>query len=276
MSHMHAAILWLIYPVGFSACMLLAALIALVARRIRLGAALAFLALAWTVAWSTPELSDRLRLSLENQHPLRSEQALPRVDAIVVLGGGENYAWLGGAPYVDPDDLASSRVAAGARAWRAGRAPLIILSGGRSGPSGHSEADRMAHAIERLGVPPSALLLEQRSRNTRDNARFTAAIARQRGIHRVALVTSSLHMPRANLLFEEAGLAVIALPVPERADRPDWQSRWLPSRRAMWRSGRALKEYAGLLDATLRAPFDGVHTSMNAQCARDGGAKNKS
>jgi uncharacterized SAM-binding protein YcdF (DUF218 family) len=275
MSYLHATMLWLTYPVVLSVCMLLAALVALALRRLATGAGLVILALAWSVAWSTPELSDWLRDTLEDQHPVLAEEALPRVDAIVVLGGGENYAWLGGAPYVDPDDLGSSRIAAGARAWLAGRAPLIILSGGRSGPSGHSEADRMAYAIERLGVPPTALLLEQRSRNTRDNARFTAAIARQRGIHRIALVTSSLHMPRASLLFRDAGLAVVALPVPEHADRSGWQARWLPSRRALWRSGRALKEYAGLLDAKVREPFDRTDTSVNAQCAREAGAKNK-
>ena len=273
MSHLHAAILLLTYPVALSACLLLLALFALVARRIAFGMGLVFLALAWSVAWSIPDLSDRLRQTLEDRHPIVAESTLPRVDAIVVLGGGENYTWLDDGPEVDPDDLGSSRIAAGARAWLAGRAPLIILSGGRSGPSGHSEADRMAYAIERLGVPPSALLLEERSRDTRDNARFTAAIARQRGLHRVALVTSSLHMPRASLLFREAGLTVVAVPVPERVARVRWQSRWLPSRRALWRSARALKEYAGLLDATIREPFNSVDTSVNAQCTRDAGAK---
>ena len=275
MSHLHAAILWLTYPIALSTCLLLAGLIALVARRRAIGAGLVAVALAWSVAWSIPHLSDGLRHTLEDQHPVRAEASLPRVDAIVVLGGGENYDWLGDSPYIDPDDLGSSRIAAGARAWLAGRAPVIILSGGRAGPGGHSEADRMAGAIERLGVPHSALLLEQRSRDTRDNARFTAAIARQRGIRRIALVTSSLHMPRARLLFRDAGLDVVAVPVPERAARSHWTQRWMPSRLALWRSGRALKEYTGLLEARMREPFDAIRTSVNRQCAREAGAKSK-
>ena len=64
---------------------------------------------------------------------------------------------------------------------------------------------------------------------------------------RVLLVTSSLHMPRASLLFRQAGLEVLAVPVPEPANRATWRQRWFPSRRALWRSGRAWKEYAGLM-----------------------------
>jgi uncharacterized SAM-binding protein YcdF (DUF218 family) len=273
--HLHTAILWLTYPVAFSACLLLLGLLALALKRLAIGAGLVALALGWSVLWSIPVLSDRLRHSLEDQHPVVAEETLPRVDAIVVLGGGENYGWLGDAPYVDPDDLGSSRVAAGARAWLAGRAPLIILSGGRGGRSGHSEADRMAHAIQRLGVPAGALVLEEQSRDTSDNARFTAAIARPRGIHRVALVTSSLHMPRASLLFRKAGFEVFALPAPERARRLDWQDRWVPTRSALRRSGRAIKEYAGLIGATLHEPFDRMHASVNRQCAREADARKK-
>ena len=66
-------------------------------------------------------------------------------------------------------------------------------------------------------------------------------------MQRVLLVTSSLHMPRASLLFRQAGVEVVTVPVPEPSNRDTWRQRWFPSRRALWRSGRAWKEYAGLL-----------------------------
>jgi uncharacterized SAM-binding protein YcdF (DUF218 family) len=105
----------------------------------------------------------------------------------------------------------------------------------------------MAEAITLLGVPDSALVLEDQSRSTEENAEFSARIGRQRGIHRILLVTSSLHMPRASLLFREAGFEVIPVPAPEHAARQSWTEQWVPTSRALWRSGRALKEYAGLL-----------------------------
>ena len=76
---------------------------------------------------------------------------------------------------------------------------------------------------------------------------FTTELAEQRGIRRVLLVTSSLHMPRALLIFRETGLDVVAFPVSDRINRRTWKDRWLPTPGALWRSGRALKEYMGLL-----------------------------
>lgn len=235
----------LTYPPYFSLLLLGLGLVAWLLRSRRGFVLLAGAGLAWSALWSIPACSDWLRLSLERQHPLVDERRLPEAGAIVVLGGGMHYSWLERRG-VTPDELRSSRVAAGARAFLAGRAPLVILSGGGGGRHG-TEAEMMAAAIGRLGVPRSALVLEERSRSTRDNAVNTARLADERGIHRVLLVTSAVHMPRARLEFERAGIKVGAVPVPERGSRRTWRERWWPTRRALWRSGRALKEYAGLL-----------------------------
>lgn len=235
----------LTYPPFLSLSLMLCGGVALLLRWRRLAKALVLLAFAWSLLWSIPQCSDWLRASLARQYPQVEETALPRADAIVVLGGGR-YSWLHRAD-ISLEDLDNSRIAAGTRAWLAGRAPLVILSGGGSG-NGHSEAEVMAAAIARLGVPASALVLEERSHSTRDNAAFTAQLAQQRGIGRVLLVTSAVHMPRAAFWFREVGLDVVPVPVPERNGRSGWK-RWLPSRSALWRSGRAWKEYAGLVAA---------------------------
>lgn len=239
----------LTYPPTLSALSLACAGLCLLLRLRRMAAAIAVLALAWSSIWSIPQASDWLRSGLESRYPVVAETALPEADAIVVLGGG-HYGWVNRAG-ISLDLLESSRIAAGARAWLSGRAPIVILSGG-GGASG-TEARMMATAIAKLGVPASALILEERSRNTRDNALFTTALAERRGMRRVLLVTSSLHMPRASLLFRKAGVDVVPVPVPERARRDTWQDRWLPSFGALWRSGRALKEYVGLLAAHLQS-----------------------
>lgn len=238
----------LTYPPFLSLSLMLCGVVALLLRWRRLAKALVLLAFAWSLLWSIPQCSDWLRASLARQYPQIEETALPRADAIVVLGGGQ-YSWLHRSD-IDLDDLDNSRIATGTRAWLAGRAPVVILSGG--GGNDYSEAEVMATAITRLGVPASALVLEKRSHSTRDNAVFSAQLARQRGIERVLLVTSAVHMPRAAFWFREVGLDVVPVPVPERKGRSGWK-RWLPSRGALWRSGRAWKEYAGLLAAHIEA-----------------------
>ena len=240
----------LTYPPALTLCALLLAAGLMFLRRRWSAGVLAAAAMAWSGLWSIPVASDWLRGHLERRHPVQDEARLPEADAIVVLGGGSRYAWLRRAR-IRPEDLESSRLAAGARAWHAGRAPVVVLSGG--GDNGRSEARRMAFAIARLGVPASRVLLEERSRSTRDNARYTAELLERHRLRRVLLVTSSVHMPRAMLQFDRAGIDAIAVPVPERARRTTWTERWLPSRRALWRSGRAIKEYGAILMLHLRS-----------------------
>jgi uncharacterized SAM-binding protein YcdF (DUF218 family) len=243
----------LAYPLALSLFLLGVGAVLLLLRRRKVATMLAVFAMGWSLVWSIPQASDWLRGHLEFHYPKVNEESLPKADAIVVLGGGQYYGWLK-KRNVRLEDLESSRVAAGARAWLAGRAPVIILTGGKTGRI--SEAQRMADAINQLGVPDSALLLEERSRSTRDNAQFTAALAKPRGVRTVLLVTSGLHMPRAVLLFREAGFHVVPVPVPERARRMSWLRSWLPSPSALWRSGRAMKEFAALAAAHLQTRTD--------------------
>lgn len=250
MTELRDLLVSLTYPLTLSGVLLaLAALLWLIRHR-QSAIALAAVAAAWSALWSIPAASDSLRGALERRYAVVADAGqLPRADAIVVLGGGSHYTWLH-KPEIDPDELEHSRLAAGARAWLAGRAPVVILSGG--GQGGDTEARRMAEAIVRLGVPRSALVLEERSHNTRDNAVYSTALAGKGTSRHLLLVTSALHMPRAALLFRRAGANITPMPVPEGRARQGWPARWLPSQRALWRSGRALKEYAALFAACIQ------------------------
>lgn len=221
-------------------------IVAILLHRRTLGALLLVAAIAWTAVWSLPQCADWLRAPLEQQYQVPAMAGLPKVDAIVVLGGGS----------LAPTSEGSGRLAAAAQAWFAGRAPYILLSGGggRMGSGrGRSEAAKMAGALTEMGVPDSALVLEERSRNTRENAAMTAALARDRSMRQVLLVTSALHMPRASMEFRQAGLEVIPLPVFDALT--DDPGGWRPSRTALWRSGRALKEYVGMLALRAGVPM---------------------
>ncbi|MFL6591313.1 MAG: YdcF family protein [Luteimonas sp.] len=237
----------LAYPPVLSLCLMAGGALAAVKGRRGIGMVLCTSAIGWTLLLSIPFVSEALRRPLEVQEPDAVPAPSVKSDAIVVLGGG----------VVSPMASQPSRLATAAQAWRAGRAPIVILSGGggRNGTGrGRSEAEGMARAITRLGVPESALLLETRSRSTEGNALETAALATPRGIHRILLVTSALHMPRATLEFKEAGFEVSPLAEMRRPPLLGWRERWWPSTRALWRSGRALKEYLALLAVQVHIP----------------------
>ncbi len=234
----------LIYPLTL--CLLLVP-VGLVLRRRwpRLGLACCVSALGWLLLWSLPVPTFLLGESLEQQYPQVAAAELPMVDAIVVLGGG-----------VDADEhginlqAGADRVWFGATLFHAGRAPLVILSGGSAEELGvvRPEAPAMAAFIKNLGVPEAALVLESGSRTTRENAINTRPLLQARGARRILLVTSARHMPRALATFRKLGIDAIAAPTDFEASPPrgNWFLRWMPDSLMLDRSSRALKEYIGL------------------------------
>lgn len=212
----------------------------------RLALVLGVLSVAWLWVWSLPATSYALRGYLESQHSPMAVEATPEAEAIVVLGGG-TWPMQFDQPYPNLG-AASDREWHGARLYQAGKAPFLILTGGHDPQfSATSSAETMRRFMADLGVPESAMVLEDQARNTTENALFTAQILRDRGIKRILLVTSALHMPRSVALFERQGLEVVpAATDHEVRPQPAWR-RWMPSTDALDGSSRAIKEVVGKL-----------------------------
>lgn len=98
-------------------------------------------------------------------------------DVLVVLGGGDE------------------RPARATELFKQGEAPKILVSG--SGDSASNEK-----LLERNGVTNADIILEGKSRTTRENAEFSIPLLRQMGAHRVIIVTSWYHSRRALMCFE--------------------------------------------------------------------------
>ena len=212
----------------------------------RLG--LAVLAVGLLVVWvpSTPVFSDWLQGTLESRHPPTRAEAAPTADAIVALGGAVGMSR---PPRVYPDlNGASDRVWHAARLYEAGKAPLIIASGGTLPWKDQEfrEAPVMQQLLVSWGVPADSVLLESTSANTYQNATNTAEVVAERGIDRVLLVTSALHMRRALATFRAAGVEA----VPAATDYRVVEGRTtildlLPSAGALDGSTAAIREYVG-------------------------------
>lgn len=123
---------------------------------------------------------------------------------------------------------------------------MVLLSGGSDMTSAlYAESLGMRQFMLDLGVPAAALLTEERSRNTRENAEMSAKLLRERGIQKVLLVTSALHMRRAVHLFEQQGLLVHPVTIDQEVASPNARMNWLPDASALDGSGRAFKEMVG-------------------------------
>src|SRR5262245_64984165 len=91
----------------------------------------------------------------------------------------------------------------------------IVLSGGsgRLIYDGATEAELAERLFLSFGIAKERILLEDKSRDTHENARFTKALVQPKPAQRWLLVTSAHHMPRSIGIFRAEGFAVEAFPV---------------------------------------------------------------
>ena len=233
-----------ISPLGTACFLAIGALLFGAGGRVRWAFRVGTAAVLWLWVWSMPVVSGWLLTQLEGDFPVVQLHSMPAAQAIVVLGGAVRPP-TAASPLPDLGQ-ASDRVWHAARLYHAGKAPLLVLSGGAD-ESVHtaSEANAMRTFLQDLGVPPSVMLLEGASRTTQENARLTANLLRLRSINHVLLVTSALHMPRAVAHFEAQGLRVTPAATDHSAQTVFGLMAWLPDAGALEDSGRGLKEVVG-------------------------------
>jgi uncharacterized SAM-binding protein YcdF (DUF218 family) len=124
--------------------------------------------------------------------------SLTRFDAIIVLG---TPADSDGNP--TPSQL--SRVDEAVHEYERGVAPRMILSGGAA-HNQYVEAQVMARVAHAKGIPDEAIFIEPASRDTIQNACYSARIMKAHGWRSAELISSRLHLPRAGMIFDRLGL----------------------------------------------------------------------
>src|SRR5579875_2937898 len=177
------------------------------------------------VAVMTPLGADTLARMLEARVPPARTCAAPVPTTIVVL--------------------------AGVALWRRIPDARLVIVGG--GGWRIREAVPMADLATRMGVPESSIEIEDRSRNTWENAQDVAALS-PRVPRRIWLVSSGMHLPRALAAFRAWGFAPCAWP----SDLPSarlqlWPGAFIPQGQSVQRAGVALHELIGGVEYAVRA-----------------------
>lgn len=171
--------------------------------------------------------------------------------AVVVLGGAvEERLTLAHGGELNLNE-AGERLTKLLELARAHPEARLVYSGGTGeflSNAAVSEAQAVRDSVAALGLPPERLEIETRSRNTEENARFTAEIVPPSVTPRIWLVTSAYHMPRAIGAFRRAGYDPVPVPVDHRA--AGWGDFYRPTAsvgEGLRRSDLAAKEWMGLL-----------------------------
>jgi len=234
-------------PLGLVSLLLLVAFVLLRRKKLRSAAGVIILALAvlWTA--STPFVAGRLYRHMESFYPPVPMENVPVRNCLVVLGGALGEV---SPPRLEFDmGEAVDRVYKAAALYRAGKAPVVIVTGGYQpwSASKTPEADLIRGLLIEWGVPGEAILLEGKSRNTRENALFSKNIMDSISCEDALLVTSAAHMPRAAAAFRSVGMSVTPVSTDVRALKQVVPAlmNFLPSADALEMTSNGIREWLG-------------------------------
>lgn len=164
----------------------------------------------WLFAGSA--LSQPLLTVLENRFsPLAR---LPeQIDGVIVLGGAPNTETSharGGYQLSAEAERLTTMIGLAQRYPQA-----TVLHTGGSGIIGSrmTEADVVRRFLEDMPLDPARITLEERSRNTWENALYSKVLVEPQPGATWLLVTSAFHMPRAVGIFRRVGWPVIPYPI---------------------------------------------------------------
>ena len=247
---------FLLYPLSWIAVTglftLLTVFLPVTPRRTTWARRLAFGTVLLLLLTATPLLSSVYIALLESRYPPFQGIATSRFEAIVVLAGG---VFQKGSlrPADDVSDASRQRTTCGADLWLQGLAPKLLLTGGDATvlQTGPLESHEMKRWAQRLGVPEPAIVLEDKSRTTYENAVQAKVLL---GTGRILLVTAAYHLPRSVALFEKQGFVVTPVACGyESKHRPSqaWEQAtlfdFLPTAKALLITTQAVDEAVGML-----------------------------
>ena len=240
---------WIVGPVALATGL---ALLPYSPRRFRWIKFLLLASILFTALFATPLPGRTLLAVLEGWYPPFHPTSASTFDAIVVLAGGVSPQ---GSlrPHDELSEESRHRTTCGADLFIQALAPKLLLAGGDASAFGEGppEVREMKRLANRLGVADHAILLEERSRNTYENAVNAKQLLSGGSI---LLVTSAYHLPRAVALFAAQGFHVTPVPCGyETKDKPGQGldqlnvMDLLPSIHALEITTHAVDELAGIV-----------------------------
>lgn len=226
---------------------------------VRVGAFLVMAATAGLFVAGFSPLGPALLLPLEERFQ-RVEPDGP-VAGILVLGGGIDQHVGERRQLVELSDAGDRMTEAVALALRHPEA-RIVFSGGSAElvSDGFTEGAAARRFFREMGIPDARVTIEEKSRNTAENAWLSAGLVDAKPGERWLLVTSAFHMPRAMGSFRAAGWSPIPWPTDYRTRGPE-DRFWFIPRPSLGLSlvDLAAKEWIGLVAYRLTGRTDALY-----------------
>ena len=140
-------------------------------------------------------------------HSAGARDTAAPADVIIVLGAGLRHDGR-------PGWALTRRSQRAADLWHKGIGPLVICTGAQAESYPRSEADACREILLQRGLPAAAILVEENSRSTEENAFYSRRVLDELSLSDAVLVSDSYHMLRADWLFQRQGIRTTVSPVP--------------------------------------------------------------
>jgi uncharacterized SAM-binding protein YcdF (DUF218 family) len=233
-------------PGNFFVLVALVGTVCLAFTRRRRGFSLIVIGIGGLITLTVLPVSSWMLAPLENRFP---QPPIPdRIDGIVVLGGGVNPVIAAARHQISVGD-ASERLFTASTLARLHPEARIIVSGGEAGiaPKGFTEAAVMRDVLISQGIDESRIEIENKSRNTYENALNSLRLAQPKRGETWLIVTSGWHMPRAVGCFREVGWQAVPYPVDYRTTGETEMLSFFIMAKEFARLDLATKEWIGLI-----------------------------
>ena len=159
---------------------------------------------------TTDYFIDRALYPIENRYPQITQSDILKGDAYILLGGGL-FIDTGGGDVPTPNAL--DRIVKTAIYYKISP-KKIFISGGAPLHNKVSESKIYRKYLIDLGVNRDDIIIEEKSRTTKENAKFISEHIKDEDLKSVILITSAYHMERSIYIFSRYLDAIDILPAP--------------------------------------------------------------
>jgi len=210
----------------------------------RIGKLAITLGLSSLYFFATPIGTTLLMAELESVSPLTiAELPNTNAQAIVILSGWQNdFTPEFGQPVSGL--YALSRIRYGAFLHTHTGLPILLTGGNVFGDNKRSLAATQAFDLE-TGFKIKPTWLEEKSKTTYENAKFSYEILEKENITHILLVSDAFHLKRATYLFERSGFVVTPAPTYFLGGQPLNFRSFIPSAHNLDLSSIAIHEWLG-------------------------------
>ena len=200
---------------------------------------------------SIPCTSNWLMHRLEMQRP-SAQDLKPHYDAVVVLSGMVNLhvSKEGNVDYTGAID----RILTAINLVKQKRVDMLLISGGSGSlfDQRTKEAPFLKQLALEFGLRDDQIIIESRSRNTFENAKWSSRLIQEHDLKDIMLITSAFHMRRAQASFRKQGVDPDIYPVDFLGSRALTLMDFVPTSGGLGLMRKFVRESLGLIAYRLR------------------------